>query len=95
MQSAEIKNLLRKYDIHPSKRLGQNFLVDKNVLEKIIEAANISLDDIILEIGPGLGILTLELAKCAKKVIAVEKDKALCQILKIILKDLKKILKKN
>jgi len=91
MQSAEIKNLLRKYDIRPSKRLGQNFLVDKNVLEKIIEAANISLDDIILEIGPGLGILTLELAKFAKKVIAIEKDRALCQILKIILKDYKNI----
>ncbi len=91
MQSAEIKNLLRKYDIRPSKRLGQNFLVDKNVLKKIIEAANLSLDDVVLEIGPGLGILTLELAKCAKKVIAVEKDKALCQILKIILKDYKNI----
>ena len=54
-----IKELLQKYDIKPSKRLGQNFLVDKSVLRKIIETANLSSKDTILEIGPGLGILTI------------------------------------
>lgn len=81
-----IQDLLKKHDIHPSKRLGQNFLIDKNVLKKIIEAGELKPDDIVLEIGPGLGILTLELAKRAKKVIAVEKDRTLCQLLSNILK---------
>ena len=86
-----IKELLRKYNITPSKRLGQNFLIDKSVLRKIIETANLSLKDTILEIGPGLGILTIELAKKAKQVIAVEKDKRMCEILKEVLKDYKNI----
>jgi len=81
-----MKEILKKYGIKPSKRLGQNFLIDKNVLKKIIEAAELKPDDIILEIGPGLGILTLELAKKVKKVIAVEKDRTLSQILKDVLK---------
>jgi 16S rRNA (adenine1518-N6/adenine1519-N6)-dimethyltransferase len=69
--------------------MGQNFLIDENVLNKIVETANIKKDDVILEIGPGLGILTIELAKKAERVIAVEKDKDLCETLKQILKDQK------
>lgn len=65
----------------PKKSLGQNFLKDKSVLEKIIFAANLSSDDIVLEVGPGQGILTEELAKYAKKVIAIEIDKNLADIL--------------
>lgn len=83
----ELKNLLEKYKIKPNKRLGQNFLIDQNVLKKIVEAAKISPEETILEIGPGLGVLTKELAKKAKKVIAVEKDADLAKILKEILKD--------
>jgi len=86
-----IKELLQKYNIKPSKRLGQNFLIDKSVLRKIIETANLSPKDTILEIGPGLGILTIELAKQAKQVIAVEKDKRMCEILKEVLKDYKNV----
>jgi len=86
-----IKELLRKYNIKPSKRLGQNFLIDKSVLRKIIETANLSTKDTILEIGPGLGILTIELAKKTKQVIAVEKDKRMCEILKEVLKDYKNV----
>lgn len=86
-----IKELLRKYNIKPSKRLGQNFLIDKSVLRKIIETANLSPKDTILEIGPGLGILTIELAKQAKKVMAVEKDRKVCKILKEILRDYKNV----
>jgi 16S rRNA (adenine1518-N6/adenine1519-N6)-dimethyltransferase len=62
--------------------LGQNFLIDKNILQKIIDASDINSEDIILEVGPGLGTLTQELAKKAKKVIAVEKDETMCKILK-------------
>jgi len=80
-----IQKILQRYNIHPSRRLGQNFLIDKNVLQKIIEAAKLKPTDIILEIGPGLGILTIELAKRVRKVIAVEKDRQLCTILKNIL----------
>jgi len=76
-----IKNLLGKYGVRPSKGLGQNFLVDKRVLGKIIEAANLGKENTVLEIGAGIGTLTLELAKKAKKVIAVEKDPKMCEIL--------------
>jgi len=63
------------------KHLGQNFLTDKDVLKKIITAAELKPDDIVLEIGPGTGILTFELAKKVKGVIAIEKDKRMCEIL--------------
>ncbi|MFA6190460.1 MAG: 16S rRNA (adenine(1518)-N(6)/adenine(1519)-N(6))-dimethyltransferase RsmA [Candidatus Staskawiczbacteria bacterium] len=86
-----IKELLSKYKTRPSKGLGQNFLIDKNVLRKIIEASNIKPTDIILEVGPGIGILTQELAKHAKKVIAIEKDFTMCEVLKETLSDLKNI----
>ncbi|MFZ5559719.1 MAG: 16S rRNA (adenine(1518)-N(6)/adenine(1519)-N(6))-dimethyltransferase RsmA [Patescibacteria group bacterium] len=79
------KQLLKQFGIKPSKRLGQNFLIDKSILKKIIEASELSPKDIVLEIGPGLGILTLELAKQVKKVIAVEKDRKMCEILKNVL----------
>lgn len=79
------KNLLKKHGVKPSKRLGQNFLIDKNVLKKIIRTANLSPEDVVLEVGPGLGILTQELAKGAKQVIAVEKDKRMCEILAEVL----------
>lgn len=64
-------------------KLGQHFLVDKQILQKIIKAANIKKTDIILEIGPGKGVLTREIANRAKRVIAVELDKKLTQSLKI------------
>jgi len=79
------KQLLKNLGIKPSKKLGQNFLIDNLVLKKIIEAAELNSNDIVLEIGPGLGILTLELAKRVKKVIAIEKDKTLCQVLQNLL----------
>ena len=81
------KQLLKKYEIKPSKRLGQNFLVDELTLNKIVETADLSSNDTVLEIGSGLGILTLELAKRVNRVIAVEKDRKLYYILREILKD--------
>ena len=86
-----MKEILKKYKIRPLKRLGQNFLIDKRVLEKIVNAANLSSDDIVLEIGPGLGVLTIELAKRVKKVIAIEKDRRMCEILKKVLKNYKNV----
>lgn len=77
--------------IRPSKRLGQNFLVDKNVIKKVIRAANLQPNDVVLEIGPGLGALTKELAKLPVQVLAVEKDKRLCQILGAKLKDFENV----
>ena len=68
--------------IKPIKHLGQNFLIDKNTVRKVIKTADLKPEDIILEIGPGLGALTQELAKKAKKIIAVEKDARMCQALK-------------
>jgi 16S rRNA (adenine1518-N6/adenine1519-N6)-dimethyltransferase len=76
-----IQSLFRKYQIRPLKRLGQNFLIDKRVITKLIRAASLKPRDIILEIGPGIGTLTIELAKKVKKVVAVEKDPKLVRVL--------------
>jgi len=77
-----IKKLLQKYHLRPNKRLGQNFLISQRALQKIIQTAKLSKKDTVLEIGPGLGVLTHALAKRAKKVIAVEKDKRIVEILR-------------
>jgi len=82
----DIKALLNKYGTEPSKGLGQNFLIDKLVLDKIIESADIKPSDTILEVGPGIGTLTQALAEKAEKVIAIEKDKTMCEILKETMK---------
>lgn len=76
------KNIPGSYNFKPNKLLGQNFLADKNILEKIISAAEISKNDTILEIGPGLGALTQRMGERAGKIIAIEKDKQLAQALK-------------
>ncbi|MGD0577118.1 MAG: rRNA adenine dimethyltransferase family protein, partial [Candidatus Staskawiczbacteria bacterium] len=86
-----IKELLSKYQARPSKGLGQNFLTDKNVLGKIIDSAGIKPGDFILEVGPGIGTLTQELAKKSAKVVAVEKDKTMVEILKETLEDFKNV----
>ncbi|MDD2696815.1 MAG: 16S rRNA (adenine(1518)-N(6)/adenine(1519)-N(6))-dimethyltransferase RsmA [Candidatus Pacebacteria bacterium] len=77
-----IKYLLKKYRIQPSKGLGQNFLIDKAAVRKVVMAAELEDKDLVLEIGPGLGVLTEELAQKAKKVIAVEKDRKMMEIMK-------------
>ncbi|MFA5877893.1 MAG: 16S rRNA (adenine(1518)-N(6)/adenine(1519)-N(6))-dimethyltransferase RsmA [Candidatus Staskawiczbacteria bacterium] len=91
MNQNSIKNTLKNIRIHPSKGLGQNFLVDKATLNKIVSAAGIKPSDNILEIGPGTGILTQELAKKAKKVIAIEKDVKMVELLRETLKDFKNV----
>ena len=66
-----VKNLLKTYGLVPSKRLGQNFLVDDNITKKILDVSGLLKSDTILEIGSGMGNLTLELSKKAKQIIAV------------------------
>ncbi len=87
-----IKNLLRNYGIFPSKRLGQNFLIDETILFKIIETAYLQPKDIVLEIGPGIGNLTQEIAKRAREVIAIEKDKQMIEVLKETTKNFKNVI---
>lgn len=82
-----VQGLLEQYNIRPSHGLGQNFLIDRNILDKIIAASDLSKKDIVVEVGPGIGTLTQELASRVKKVTAIEKDKKMCVILKEVLKD--------
>ena len=76
------RNLLRKYRIAPKKRLGQHFLTDPDVLDRIVEFAAVGSDDVVLEIGAGLGSLTEALAGRAASVIACETDPAMVRVLK-------------
>ncbi|EFM39622.1 dimethyladenosine transferase [[Eubacterium] yurii subsp. margaretiae ATCC 43715] len=73
--------IIKKYGFKMTKSLGQNFLINENILDKIIESADISSDDVVLEIGTGIGTLTQRLCENAKKVIAVEIDRNLIPIL--------------
>lgn len=78
----ETQMLLNQYGLRANKKLGQNFLINEQIVDEIIEKSNITDNDVVLEIGPGLGSLTKALIKSAKKVIAVELDKNMVDILK-------------
>ena len=82
-----IKDIKERYGFRLSKSLGQNFLTDKNIIDRIVEGAAIKEDDLVIEIGPGIGVITREAAMAAKKVIAVEIDKKLIPILNETLAD--------
>ncbi len=75
------KSILNQYGIKLNRNLGQNYLIDKNKRDQIIGFGDINEDDVVLEIGTGIGTLTIELAKRAKKVIAIEQDTRICEIL--------------
>jgi len=81
--AAQIRELAAQLDLKPSKSLGQNFVIDSNVCTKIVRTASVTSDDIALEIGPGLGSLTLAMLEVAQSVIAVEIDSRLAQQLPI------------
>lgn len=83
----DVKALLRQYGIRPSKGLGQNFLADERVHERIVEASALQADDVVLEIGPGLGALTRRLAERASLVVAIELDRRMVAILADTLQD--------
>lgn len=84
----ETKKILKNHDIKLNKRKGQNYLVNSDVLKKIIDYASVSKKDTILEIGAGIGTLTIPLANKAKKVIAIEQDEKIAIILENRLADL-------
>ena len=81
--AAEIRELAELLDLRPAKSLGQNFVIDGNVCQKIVRVAGVTADDIALEIGPGLGSLTLALLEVTSNVIAVEIDQRLADRLPI------------
>ena len=81
--AAEIRELAELLDLRPAKSLGQNFVIDGNVCQKIVRVAGVTADDIALEIGPGLGSLTLALLEVTSNVIAVEIDERLADRLPI------------
>ncbi|MDY7077695.1 MAG: 16S rRNA (adenine(1518)-N(6)/adenine(1519)-N(6))-dimethyltransferase RsmA [Chloroflexota bacterium] len=82
-----MRGLLRQYDLRPNKGLGQNFLLDRAALEKIVVAAELTPDDVVLEVGAGLGTLTERLARNAGHVVAVELDQRLMPVLRSALAD--------
>jgi len=79
---ASTRKELAEYGLFPKKRWGQHFLVDRNILNKVVRTAQVGKEDVVLEIGPGLGEMTLVLARQAKRVIAVEIDPKLAAILR-------------
>ncbi len=87
----EVKSLLQKYSVRPSKKAGQSFLTSHRIAKDIVSSANLTKDESVLEIGGGLGILTQRLAQCARTVYVVEKDVRLVRALREILSGLDNI----
>ena len=87
MEKVTTKDVVQKYNFKFTKSLGQNFLTDQNVLDDIVNGSSVCEEDFVIEIGPGVGTLTKELLKKAKKVCAVELDSELIPILTEELKD--------
>lgn len=85
LKALDVAGLLRSHGLTPRKGLGQNFLTDPVILDKVVQAAGVTADDVVLEIGAGLGSLTRHLARAAKKVTAVEIDQNLLPILREVL----------
>jgi 16S rRNA (adenine1518-N6/adenine1519-N6)-dimethyltransferase len=77
----ELRNLLYAHGMRPNKSFGQNFLIDRSILERMVEAAEIELDDQVLELGAGTGVLTRELARRARRVVAVELERNMLTLL--------------
>jgi 16S rRNA (adenine1518-N6/adenine1519-N6)-dimethyltransferase len=87
----EIVEVLKKHGIRLTKGMGQNFLINNHVIEKIVRLSGIDNRDIVVEIGPGIGVLTQEITKYSKFVVAIEKDRLLSEIAKENLKESKNI----
>jgi 16S rRNA (adenine1518-N6/adenine1519-N6)-dimethyltransferase len=87
MENLTTSEVVKKYDFRFTKSLGQNFLIDDSVLDDIVDGAEVNEEDFIIEIGPGVGTLTRELLKRAKKVSSIELDEKLLPILQEELKD--------
>src|SRR3954465_14964163 len=76
---ARVRAALRSLDLHPTRGMGQNFLIEPDALNAIVSAAELTADDIVIEVGPGLGVLTGELLTRAGHVLAVELDRRLAE----------------
>jgi dimethyladenosine transferase len=87
INSIRTRNIIEKYKFRFNKDLGQNFLIDDDALKSIITAADLTKDDSVLEVGPGIGALTLELSEAAGKVLTIEIDRNLSEILNDVFKD--------
>ncbi len=85
LQPSSVIGLLRQFDVRPQKGLGQNFLVSERLLESIIEAAQLNYQDVVLEVGAGLGTLTYRLAQQCQRVFAIELDQRLIPLLRMTL----------
>ena len=83
LSQKKIELLCKERGIFQTKSRGQNFLIDGNIINKIAAALGLSGEEIVLEVGPGLGVLTVELAKQAKRVVAVEVDRRLADFLRV------------
>ncbi len=81
LNTTDLRALLNEYGIRPKRHLGQNFLVSKKILHQILDTADLSADDVVLEIGGGAGALSIPLAEHVKKLIIIERDRNLCKIL--------------
>ena len=82
IENKQVRSVLRKYGVRLKKRLGQNFLLDEQTLNTVVRAAQLSKDELVIEVGAGIGILTQRLAHLAQKVVAIELDERLCAILR-------------
>jgi 16S rRNA (adenine1518-N6/adenine1519-N6)-dimethyltransferase len=86
LNKSQLKKIFSEFSFKPMRRRGQNFLIDRNIRDKIISQVACASQDTILEIGPGSGVLTEELCRLAKRVVAVELDQRLCKILTRLLR---------
>jgi len=86
-----IKSILQRHGLKPRKGYGQNFLIDPEVLAAIIDVADLKKDDTVIEVGPGIGVLTVELAKRSGRVVAVEADKNMINVLRETLREVKNV----
>ncbi len=82
---SQIRDLMRRYEFFPRKKWGQNFLIDGNILNKIVASCDLSQDDYVIEIGPGLGTLTMKLADNSQGVLAIDIDRSLQVMLQEVL----------
>jgi 16S rRNA (adenine1518-N6/adenine1519-N6)-dimethyltransferase len=78
---AEVRRLAEKLGVSPTKKLGQNFVIDPNTIRRIVRAGGVTAEDVVVEVGPGLGSLTLGLLDVARRVVAVEIDPVLAAAL--------------
>lgn len=86
-KSSKTKEIIKKHEFKLKKKYGQNFLIDTSILDKIVEASEVTNEDLVIEIGPGIGSLTQSLAEIAGQVVAIEIDNKLIPVLEETLKD--------